>query len=68
MATNIFEDFDEESQNQLAGLKMLDFEQVMGNRQNSSFQSISKNNSFEERSNGYSEKSPFGDGSVFITL
>lgn len=65
MATNIFEDFDEESQNQLAGLKMLDFEQVMGNRQNSSFQSISKNNSFEERSNGYSEKSPFGDGSVF---
>lgn len=48
MATNIFEDFDEEGQNQLAGLKMLDFEQVIGNRQNSEFQSISKNNSFEE--------------------
>ncbi|KQS53478.1 MAG: hypothetical protein KAF41_08730 [Flavobacterium sp.] len=65
MATNIFEDFDEESQNRLAGLKMLDFEQVMENRQNSSFQSVIKNKSFEERSNEYSKKSPFGEGSVF---
>ncbi|MDQ7960265.1 hypothetical protein [Flavobacterium lindanitolerans] len=65
MATNIFEDFDEESQNQLAGLKMLDFEQVMENRQNSSFQSVIKNKSFEERSNEYSKKNPFGEGSVF---
>ena len=65
MATNIIEDFDEESQNQLVGLKMLDFEQVMENRQNSSFQSVIKNKSFEERSNEYSKKSPFGEGSVF---
>ncbi|WP_306568745.1 hypothetical protein [Flavobacterium lindanitolerans] len=65
MATNIIEDFDEESQNQLVGLKMLDFEQVMENRQNSSFQSVIKNKSFEERSNEYSKKNPFGEGSVF---
>lgn len=65
MATDILDDLDTESQNQLQGLKMIDFEEAMGNRQNSSFQSIIGNKGFEERSNEFSENSFFGTGSVF---
>ena len=67
MTTDPFEDYDEESQELLRGLKMFDFDELQQRMNRSLFPVADNTNyiSFQERSNEYAMSTPFGKNSLF---
>jgi hypothetical protein len=69
MTNNTFEDFDKEGQKLLQGLKFLSFEEVNSGKTGNQdpLATVRINKSFEEISNEYAKRSPFGENSIFAS-
>lgn len=67
MTTNLFEEFDKESQELLQGIQFLDFDKIYHTQQlkEDLFERSRGNKSFEERSNERALKNRFGESSLF---
>jgi hypothetical protein len=65
MTTDAFEDYDEESQELLRGLKMIDFDELQQRMNHSLFPVADNYKSSEKRSNEHAMSTPFGKKSLF---
>jgi Metallopeptidase toxin 4 len=67
MTNDIFDEFDKEGQTLLGGLKFLSFKDLKSGKAGNqdSLATVKTKKSFEEMSNDYSKRSPFGEKSLF---